>query len=301
MGLGGLALAWQRAETAGLIPFSGISTAILTLACLVSLTVLLGYALKVRGEAASLARDLLDPALVTFMAGIPVALMIYPSGLLPLWPGFSPLYVPLWWLGVVLHGILAVWLICRWLRSPGLMRDITPAWFVPTVGMVVAPAAGVPLGYWSVSAVALAAAALMWVVLLPMVVWRLAWVSPLLPVLVPTLFVLIAPPALFASGLHMLGASDAATATLFFIALVFAVGVLVMLAARRADIGATGFTFGWWGATFPLAALAGAGIHYHAAKLTAASHLLALGLLAFATLLIAAVSIMTVRTIILRR
>lgn len=76
------------------------------------------------------------------------------------------------------------------------MQHVTPAWFIPVVGMVAAPLAGVTFGPIEVSWFFFSAGLVFWAALLPMVLTRLfIHDQPVPGQLLPTLAVLIAPPA----------------------------------------------------------------------------------------------------------
>ena len=304
LGLTGLSLAWQRAEGMGFLSANGVSGVLLILAGMVSLLIFSGYGLKLARMPNAVRADMLNPARVTSLGAAPMTLMLLPAGMLPyLSPQTGGLGL-VWLVGALAHLGLATWLVARWMRVRPKLSDVTPAWFVPLVGMAVAASAGGDLGYGALATGITLAGAIAWIALLPFVMWRLV-AGPALPdALVPTVFVLVAPPALVALGLGSLADPTSDTAMLaaafFYVSCVFLVPVTAVIARRVMDITALGFTHGWWSATFPLAALASAGMQTQAMLPTAAHHAMAMGALALVTLVTATVGLVSLRSIIQR-
>lgn len=304
LGVTGLTLAWQRAENLGVFPDTNVAFFLLVLTFIVSVLIFAGYGLKLIRARTSVAADLSHPARVTSLGAAPMTLMLLPAGLLPIAPDHTTALSALWFLGVFAHVALAGWLIVTWLRRRPALLDVTPAWFVPLVGMAVAPSAGVDLGHVSIAAAIAVAGSTAWLVMLPIVLWRLAK-HPALPVeLVPSVFVLVAPPALVALALGTLAEPSDCTAIVvtgfFYVSCGFLLPVALITISRVGDIKARGFTYGWWSATFPLAALASAGLQTQAMLPTAIHQSMATGSLALVTLVTAAVGFFTLRSIIQR-
>ena len=73
---------------------------------------------------------------------------------------------------------------------------LSPAHFLPAVGNVLVPLAGVPLGYLEISWFFFSIGLVLWMILMPILIGRLlTQVSPP-DGLLPTLTILIAPPSL---------------------------------------------------------------------------------------------------------
>ncbi len=145
--------------------------------------------------------------------------------------------------GTLTHGVL--------LRTGSGNRafqtiHISPAWFIPAVGNVVAPIAGVGLGFPETSWVFFAAGLIFWIVLLVLVMNRLIFHDPLPGRMVPTLAILIAPPAVgFLAWLQLNGgvldgfARLLYAATLVFLGLALTqAGKLRRLPSRPVTLGA---------------------------------------------------------------
>src|SRR5581483_103732 len=99
-------------------------------------------------------------------------------------------------IGTALQAILVVVVYGNWITRPMTLDHVHPAWFVLMVGIVVGVPTGVALGHseiaWGCVALGCVSAALLY----PIILYRLFFHEPLPPAMRPTLFVLIAPPAL---------------------------------------------------------------------------------------------------------
>jgi tellurite resistance protein len=287
MGHAGLGLAWRSAHQAFGLP-AAIAEGLMALAAVAFACVVALYALKLLACPGAVAADFRDPVLMNFFPAISIGLLLLAAGALPYDAGAAE---ALWIAGAALHLGLAVTIIGRWIRHNTEIQHASPAWFIPVVGNVVVPIAGVPLGYATVSWFFFAVGLTFWVPLFTIVLYRLIFHDPLPPRIAPLLFILIAPPAagfvaymqLTGGQLDLLGYVLAASA--LFIALVLAglAGLFVRLP----------FALSWWAFTFPSAALACAMTQVHTQLPSPATQALALASLAFATAIIAWVTLRT--------
>lgn len=288
MGHAGLGLAWRAAHQAFGLP-AVIGEALMALAAAAFACVAGVYALKLFACPGGVAADFRHPVLMNFFPAISIGLLLLAAGALPYAPAAAE---ALWIAGAGLHLVLAVTIIGRWIRQNTEIQHASPAWFIPVVGNVLVPIAGVPLGYETVSWFFFAVGLTFWVPLFTIVLYRLIFHDPLPPQIAPLLFILIAPPAagfvaymqLTGGGIDLLGYVLAGSA--LFIALVLA--GLAQLFVRLP------FALSWWAFTFPSAALSCAMTHVHTELPGPATHALALASLAFATAVIAWVTLRTV-------
>lgn len=94
-----------------------------------------------------------------------------------------------------------------------------------------------------------------WLMVLPIIFRRLILATELTPVLLPSLFILIAPPGLAASAaLAML--PPEVGAFLAAMTLGFGLFLLIVLITLRGHLEKSPFSMSWWAYTFPTAALA---------------------------------------------
>lgn len=296
LGLAGLALAWQQAGPASGYGTPWVAPALLVIAGAINVLVFFGYALNAVHHRADFGSDLRSPAALVALAAWPMSLMLLAAGLWPL--SVPETTSPALWLGGAgLYGTVAGLFVVALLRDGPPPEAITPGWFVPTVGMAVAPSAGVTLGFEALSTAMAVMGLVAWLGLLPLVAWRLLARAPLPPHQLPGLFVLVAPPALFSTAAAVLAMDSAVTQLFFYLSCLMLLLVLAMLIHRHTDIYRAGFSYAWWSATFPLAALAAAAQKTWATSPTAGHQMLASGTLALATVVTTAVGLMTLRLI----
>lgn len=291
MGLSGLALAWQRATpfmgelaAAGALVLGAIAATVFVLLAVLSL-------LRWQRYPQALADDLKHPVRHAFVAAVPVSLILLATVAVAL-AGPNALANALWWLGCGLQLLVTVWVLGRWL-APGkglAWPAITPVLFIPVVGNVLAPLAGVPLGHAAWSAAQLGIGLLLWPVLLALLAVRIGTTGLWPERLLPTTFITIAPPAVIGLALAQLGAPALLVWGLWGVALFFALWSAQLL--RRSVSQPFGLPF--WGLSFPLAALATLALHL-AVGAAPAFQTLATLLLALATLVVAALALATVK------
>ncbi|MEX8495314.1 SLAC1 anion channel family protein [Sphaerotilus sp.] len=256
MGLCGLSLAWLRAA-----PLMGevahhIAIVFGGLAALVFLALAIASAVRLQRHPDAWKDDRTHPVRHTFVATMPVSLILLATvavGLL----GASPIADALWWGGSLGQLGVTLWVVSRWWngnKAGGLQwQGVTPALVIPVVGNVLAPLAGVTLGHAEWSAAQFGIGVLFWPVVLALLVVRIA-VQGLWPErLMPSVFILVAPPAVIGLSALQLGAPPALGWMLWGMAL-FSFLWAATLAKR---IVAQAFTIAHWGLSFPMAALAG--------------------------------------------
>jgi tellurite resistance protein len=76
------------------------------------------------------------------------------------------------------------------------IKSMNPLWFLPIVGNMIAPIAGVKLGYTEFSLFMFSIGFILWGVLFTVIINRIIFHNSLPQKLLPTLFILIAPPAI---------------------------------------------------------------------------------------------------------
>ena len=250
MGLMGLTLALRAAEKAWSLPVMA-STWALVLACAVLAVVTIGYVAKAIRAPGAIAAEWHHPVKVAFFPTISISTILLAMVLLPIAPTAAHAF---WLIGTAAQGLLALAVIGVWIgHRPFQTPHLSPAWFIPAVGNVLVPIAGMPLGYVDLSWLFFSAGLLFWLVLLTLVFNRLVFHDPLPGRLMPTLTILIAPPAVaYVSWSHMVGDPGPFGQILLNLAYVFFLIVLT----QAARIRTLPFALSWWALSFPVAALA---------------------------------------------
>jgi tellurite resistance protein len=248
MGLSGLTLATHRIELKFAVSHTAslALTAITTLVFLAISTVFLAKALR---YPASVRDEWNHPIRIAFFPAITIGALLIAAAILP-WN--RPLAHGLWLAAAVAHlgvilGVVAAWLSHR----PFETVHLTPAWFIPAVGNVLVPMAGVKLGYIEVSWFFFSVGMLFWLVFLTLVFNRLIFHNPLPERLLPTLVIVIAPPSVgFVAWQELNGGEiDAFARILYYSALMF---VLITL-TQVGRLVSLPFTMSWWAYSFPVA------------------------------------------------
>lgn len=246
MGLGGLALAWR--EAGHLLGAPAIVGEIIAgIATLVYVGLISLFLVKFIGHRKAFLNELQHPLRTPFASTVSIGAMLIAACLLP----YAPMIANgLWIFAVVMHLVLAVWILRRWITVSMETHLATPAWFIPLVGNILAPVLGVKLGYIETSWALFGLSFFLWLVFMPVLVNRLVFHPELPARLLPTMAIFIAPPAVGFLAYNGLAGVDGLTRTLYWVA-VFFVTMLASMAPRLAQLP---FAMSWWAYTFPLAA-----------------------------------------------
>ncbi|MCL3860072.1 SLAC1 anion channel family protein [Actinotalea sp. K2] len=251
MGFAGLALAWLRAAPVLGAPLV-VGQALFWVALTACGLVLLAYLAKVIRHPVAVRIELHHPVRLAFVPTSTIALLLLATAGQDFAPGLAAV---LWWFGAVGQLVLTLYVLSAWISRPVFgMQHVTPAWFIPVVGMVAVPLAGVTFGPVELSWFFFSAGLVFWAALLPMVLTRLfVHEQPVPDQLLPTLAVLIAPPAVaFLSYLRLAGGGlDTASRVLYYTAAFFALLFVTQVGRLRR----LPFFLSWWAYAFPLAGL----------------------------------------------
>ncbi|MGP3697558.1 SLAC1 anion channel family protein [Rhodobacter sp. NSM] len=287
MGMLGLTIAVHAAEAAygrG----SEASTALLGLSFGVIALVAFFYTLKLLLHPGAVSAEWHHPVRIAFFPAISISLLLASIALLGRWPEVAH---GVWIGGTTLQGVLALSVISAWIgHRPFQPGQLTPAWFIPAVGNVIVPIAGVPLGHVEIAWLFFSGGLLFWIVLLTLVMNRLMFHDPLPGKMVPTLMILIAPPAVsYVAWLRLAGEGGAFGHVLLSVAYVFA-AIVVTQGGRFLRMP---FAMSWWALSFPLAALAIASFAHAAAAGSEAHRWIGTGLLGLLVLVVLALVLRT--------
>jgi tellurite resistance protein len=209
------------------------------------------FGLKHRWYKANFIAEWMHPVKKAFFPAISISMLLIATALSHVLPGVGRV---IWVAGAALQAGLMLAVVSGWIgHRPFQPMHISPAWFIPAVGNVVAPVAGVTFGFVEVSWLFFSAGFLFWLVLLTLVMNRLIFHDPLPGKLLPTLAILIAPPAVgFLAWLQLNGGQvDAMARILVNLGYVFA-GIVIVQAPK---IRKSPFALSWWALSFPTAAL----------------------------------------------
>lgn len=249
MGLAGLSLAWRKSvevlqtpEIVWQIMMAG--TAILFI------IIALAFVVRIVRHPQQVLADFQHPIKTSFFPAFSISLMLLAAGFPESMHKSASL---IWSLGVLIHLMLTLNLMNQWIHhNRWQIQHTTPAWFIPIVGNIVAPIAGVDLGFVEVSWFFFATGALFWIILKVLVFNRIIFHEPIPDKLLPTLFILIAPPAVgFLAYIKLNnGVVDNFAHFLYYCAM-FLVLLMIVQIPRFSRLP---FFISWWAYSFPLAA-----------------------------------------------
>lgn len=249
MGMSGLTIAWQKAAHV-LDVSSNIATPLVLLTCLLFIGLALTYSLKLARFRHAVAEELQHPIKLNFFPAISISLILLSIVFLSI--NLQVAHV-LWLAGVVLHLGFTLYVMSVWIHHDRFeIHHINPAWFIPVVGNVLVPIAGTALGYTEISWFFFSIGIIFWIVLFTIIFYRVLFHQPLPEKMMPTFFILIAPPAVgFLSYAALIGGIDSFARVLYYVALFLTLLLLTQL-SRFAKLQ---FFLSWWAYSFPLAAI----------------------------------------------
>ena len=292
MGMAGLALAWQRAHEILAVPGT-IGQWLAVIAALLFVLVVASYGLKLLRHRDAVLEELHHPIKLSFFPAFSISLVLL--AMLALSTSM-PLARALWLAGAAVHLVLTLYVMTQWIyQSHFTIQHSTPAWFIPVVGNILLPIAAVPLGYVEAGWFFFAIGLVFWLVLKVLVFNRFIFHDPLPARLLPTMFILVAPPSIgFLAYLQLNGGelNDFARILYFFAAFL----VLLLLVQFRRFTGSA-FFLSWWAYSFPLAAFAIASQVYYLHTQGPFFLAVAWAALALATMVIAALALKTLQVV----
>lgn len=249
MGLAGLAIASVKAEAAFGLPVA-ISLGFAILAAVALLVIALLYLAKCARHPDAVLHEFNHPVKLHFFPTVSISLILLSIVALHY---STELASVLFAIGVPLHLAFTLAVLHYWFNRDHFETvHLNPAWFIPIVGNVLVPISGVGLGFIEVSWFYFSIGIVFWVVLFSIITNRVMFHHPLPERLAPTLFILIAPPAVgFLSYVRLTGAVDPFARVLFYFALFMTLFLLVQV-PRLVRMR---FFLSWWAYSFPLAAM----------------------------------------------
>lgn len=249
MGMAGLSLAWLRAHQVFAMPLL-ISEVLAGITSALFIFLLIVYALKILRYPQAVRMELRHPIRINFFPTISISLLLlaiaylHQSRELALW---------LWMSGAVLHLGFTITIFSSWIHHTHYdIKHINPAWFIPVVGNIIVPVAGIPLGFTEAAWFFFSIGIVFWIVLMTIVLHRLFFYEPPPARLAPTLFILLAPPSVgFIAYVGMAQGIDGLARILYYVALFLA----LLLASNALRFLRLPFFISTWAYSFPLAAL----------------------------------------------
>ncbi|MCP3672155.1 MAG: C4-dicarboxylate ABC transporter [Gammaproteobacteria bacterium] len=249
MGLTGLTVGWEKAQHILGVDLH-INTLLVGLAVCVFVGLALIYSTKLIRYRQSVLQELRHPVKLIFFPSISISMLLLSICFMPINMAITH---PLWLIGTALHLMFTLYVVGVWMHHEHFeIHHMNPAWFIPAVGNVLVPVAGMQLGYSEVSWFFFSIGMLFWIVLMTILFNRVLFHNPIEQRLLSTLFILIAPPAVgFIAYMRLTGELDAFARILYYGGLFLT--LLLFTQVRR--FLKLEFFLSWWAYSFPLAAI----------------------------------------------
>ena len=251
LGLAGLAAAAiaaaQRVNSEGL---NTVGFALLLMASTTLAIDVLLYLVKLVRHRSEVAEDISMATRANLLAPGLMAAMVIGGILAERWPTANLI----WLAASVLHLLLLLTFVGRWLTHDYAPPDLNPTWFLPAAGIMTSAMTWPGYGPIEFPILTFGAGIMLWLMLLPLVFRRLVFEPAVAPDLRPTLFIIAAP----------FGLAAGAILTLFpdlpwqgpFVLLSGGSLFIAALVLQSRFIGHAGITLSWWATTFPVATVA---------------------------------------------
>ena len=249
MGLSGLTITYQKASLwLGFPHIIGETLMYLTTIIFIIISIL--YIMKYMKYQMAVKKEFAHPIRINFFAAVSISMLMLAIIYKEVNPTISAIF---WYSGVILHFYLTMHTISFWINSNQEIAHSNPAWFMPIVGNVLVPIGGIGCAPIGVLTYFFSVGMFFWIILLSIILNRIIFHKQLAIKFMPTLFILIAPPAAgFISYFTMFGTIDNFAMFLFNIAVFFTLLVLFMY-KKFINIK---FFISWWAFIFPIAAMA---------------------------------------------
>jgi len=290
MGIGGLAIATERLEN----HFEFANTFSVVLAGLAGFTWLLvaiAYFVKVLKYPEAVQAELQNPIRLSFFPTISIGVLLISINLLPYSTSAAAVA---WWIGAAAQLGFTLLILNRWFHIEHFKTEhSSPAWFIPIVGNILVPVAGIQIGQTELSYFFFAIGILFWLPLMAITLNRSFFFPAMPKKLRPTLFILIAPPAVgFLAWLQLhSGTLDDFGVILYF----FALFMTLMLVTQAKHFLGLEFAMPFWAFTFPLAAVTIASFSFYEVIPQLQYRIIAISLYAVTFAVVAVVTVLTVR------
>lgn len=291
MGLAGFVIALQKAADIFHLA-ENIGLSVLFLSIGVFIMILTIYLFKVLFYFDEVREEFDHPTKINFFPTISISLLLLSVALLPV---NSEISKYLWGCGAVLHLFFTIFIVSIWMHHDKFkITHLNPSWFIPAVGNILVPVAGTAHFTPELSWFFFSFGLFFWMILLVVFFYRIFFHESLTAKLLPTLFILIAPPAVgFISYFKLTGEINDFSRILYY----FSVFLTILLFSQVKVFSKIKYYLSWWAYSFPLASVSiASALMYHETRAVFFMYLF-LVLLVLLTLLIVLLMLRTVTAI----
>jgi len=249
LGLAGFTIAFQKAEKILGFPLHFSSVALYTTLTLFAILTI-AYAVKLIFFRKEVRAEFAHPVKLSFFPTFSISLLLLSIAVMPI-SILASKY--LWTLGALFHLFFTFKIISIWIHHTHFeIKHMNPAWFIPAVGNMLVPVAGVTHINNEVSWFFMSIGLFFWIILLVIFFNRIIFHNPLPVKLLPTLFILIAPPAVgFISLVKLTGEITNISKVFYY----FGLFLTLLLLSQINTFRKIKFFLSWWAYSFPIAAI----------------------------------------------
>ena len=258
LGLIGFTLAYQKAEIILRLPFS-LTNYLLYLSFAVIGIITIIYLLKIIRYPEDVKEEFNHPIKLNFYPIIAKLFLI--SSIIYLTINIAVSRY-LWWIGVIVQSIFTIIIMSAWINHTKFkMHHINPSWFIPVVGCIIIPIAGVKHFSAELSWFFFSIGIFWWIILTVIVIYRIIFHNPIPQKMIPTFFILFAPPVIgFISLTKLMGGINIFGNLLYY----FGAFLFILIMFQFKMFLRLKFFLSWWAYSFPLDALViGTLLMYH--------------------------------------
>lgn len=249
LGMAGFTIAFQKAEQILQMPIH-LSWYILMITILFFIIIAVVYLIKIIRFKEDVKNEFNHPIKLSFFPTFSISLLLLSVAFLSIDMVISKY---LWLLGTIIHFIFTIKIISIWIQHTKFeIKHMNPAWFIPVVGNILVPVAGVSHFSSEISWFFFSIGLFFWIALFIMFFNRIIFHNPLPDKLLPTLFILIAPPAVgFISLVKLTGEINEFSKILYY----FGLFIVFLLFTQINLFRKIKFYLSWWAYSFPIAAI----------------------------------------------
>lgn len=249
MGLSGLTITYQKAALWLGFPHL-IGEALMYFTTAVFLLISFIYAKKFIAYHNAVFNEFSHPVRINFFAAVSISMLMLAIIYKESFPTVSALF---WYPGMLLHFYLTMHTVSFWINQNQQLDHSNPAWFIPIVGNVLVPVGGIGFVDLGVLIYFFSVGIFFWIILFAVILNRIIFHNQMAVKFMPTLFILIAPPAVgFIAYFKMFGVIDTFALILFNMAVFFTLLITFMYK----NFIKIKFFISWWAFVFPIAAMA---------------------------------------------
>jgi tellurite resistance protein len=248
MGISGLTIAYEKA-----VEFLGFSHVIANVMMYVSLglfaIISIIYLIKLLKYPKAVANEWKHPVRINFFSAISISMLMLA---IITTKSFPTLHKIFWYGGTIMHFYMTLYTLSFWISKNQEINHSNPAWFIPIVGNVLVPVAGADIASSMVLIYFFSVGLFFWIIMLAIILNRIIFHHQMAQKFMPTLFILIAPPAVaFIAYFKLFHHIDTFAQILYTLAIFFTFLVAFMF---KQFLGLKYF-ISWWAFIFPLAAM----------------------------------------------